>query len=108
MPRISLGLSKRVGNSQGRQYKVKENRVEPMNQGDIIRHAIDELYGPCPSEDFLRANEWANAIDWEDVKETVVAEHPDFQWTHLDPKELDVAEAMIIDVRHEMMREAGH
>jgi hypothetical protein len=39
---------------------------------------------------------------------TVVAEHPDFQWTHHDPKELDVAEAMIIDVRHEMMREAGH
>jgi hypothetical protein len=79
-----------------------------MNEGIMIRHAIVELYGPCPAEDFIRANEWANAIDWEDVKETVVAEHPDFQWTHNDPKELDVAEAMIFDVRHEMMREAGH
>jgi hypothetical protein len=41
-----------------------------MNQGDIIRHAIEELYGR-PAVDFMRANEWANAIDWEDVKEAV-------------------------------------
>jgi hypothetical protein len=79
-----------------------------MNQGDIIRHAIEELYGRCPAEDFIRANEWSSAIDWEDVKETVEAEHPDFQWTHHDPKELEVAEAMVIDVRHEMLQEAGH
>jgi PIN domain nuclease of toxin-antitoxin system len=79
-----------------------------MNQDNIIRSAIEELYGPYPTEDFVRANEWANAIDWEDVKETVVAEHPDFQWTHQDPKDLEVAEAMIFDVRHQMMQAAGH
>lgn len=79
-----------------------------MNQGEIIRHAIEELYGRCPAEDFIRANEWANAIDCEDVKEAVEAAHPDFQWTHHDPKQLDVAEAMIVDVRHEMLHEAGH
>ena len=79
-----------------------------MNQDNIIRSAIEELYGPCPTEDFVRANEWANAIDWEDVKETVVAEHPDFQCTLQDPKNLEVAEAMIFDVRHQMMQEAGH
>jgi len=79
-----------------------------MNQGDIIRHAIEELYGRCPAEDFIRANEWANAIDCQDVKEAVEAEHPDFQWTHHDPKQSDVVEAMIVDVRHEMLHEAGH
>ncbi len=79
-----------------------------MNQGNIIRDAIKELYGPCPADDFIRANEWANAIDWEVVKEAVVGEHPDFQWTHHDPKDLEVAEAMIFDVRHEMLHEAGH
>jgi hypothetical protein len=79
-----------------------------MNQGNIIRHAIEELYGPCPPEDFIRANEWATAIDWEDVKVAVDADHPDFQWTHHDPKDLEVAEAMIFDVRHEMLHQAGH
>ena len=31
-----------------------------MNQGEIIRYAIEKLYGRCPAVDF---NEWANAID---------------------------------------------
>ena len=79
-----------------------------MSQKKIIRHAIEKLYGPCPAKEFVRANEWANAIDWEKVKETVDAEHPDFQWTHHEPKDLAVAEAMIFDVRHEMLRDAGH
>jgi hypothetical protein len=79
-----------------------------MSQGNIIRSAIEEPYGPCPAEDFIRANDWANAIDWEDVKEAVEAEQPDFQWTHHDPNTLEVAEAMIVDVRHEMLHEAGH
>ena len=79
-----------------------------MSHADTIRHAIVKLYGRCPAEDFIRANEWSSAIDWEDVKETVAAEEPGFQWTHKDPKDLEVAEAMIFDVRHEMMKEAGH
>ncbi len=78
-----------------------------MSQDDIILYAIEKLYGPCP-EEFFRASDWANAIDWEKVKERVDSEHPDFQWTHHDPKDLEVAEAMIFDVRHKMLHEAGH
>jgi len=79
-----------------------------MTSGNIIRQAIVELYGPCPVDDFLRANDWSEGIDWEDVKATVDKDHPEFQWTHHDPKNLEVAEAMIIDVRHGMLQEAGH
>ena len=79
-----------------------------MSQEKTIRHAIEELYGPCPVDDFVRANDWANAIDWEEVVVEVEAEHPEFEWTHHDPKDLEVAEATVIDVRHDMLRHAGH
>lgn len=79
-----------------------------MNQDKIIRQTIEELYGPCPVDDFLRANNWANAIDWEKVVVAVEAEHPGFEWAHDDPKDLEVAEAMVFDARHEMLRHAGH
>ena len=79
-----------------------------MTEKTIIRHAIEELYGPCPREDFVRANNWANAIDWEKVKVAVEAEHPDFEWTHPDPKDLEVAEAIVFDIRQQMLHQAGH
>jgi hypothetical protein len=79
-----------------------------MTPGQSIRQAIVELYGPCPTDDFLQANAWAEGIDWEDVKATVEADHPEFEWTHHDPKNSEVAEAMILDVRHGMLQEAGH
>lgn len=78
-----------------------------MTHKQVIRHAIEDLYGPCPVQNFESAIHWANTIAWEMVKEKVEAEHPDFQWTHHDPKGLGVAEAMILDVRQEMLHEAG-
>ncbi len=79
-----------------------------MSQEKTIRQAIEELYGPCPVDDFVKANAWANAIDWENVVVAVETEHPEFEWTHNDPKNLEVAEAMIFDVRHGMLQHAGH
>ena len=79
-----------------------------MNREKTIRQAIEELYGPCPVDDFVRANDWANAIDWEKVVVAVEAEHPEFEWTHEDPKGLEAAEALVFDVRHSMLRHAGH
>jgi len=79
-----------------------------MSEEKIVRHAIEQLYGPCPTDDFVRANEWAHGIDWEKVKVTVEDENPEFEWTHSNPKDLEVAEAVIFDVRHEMLRHAGH
>lgn len=79
-----------------------------MTPTKIIRNAIEELYGSCPPDDFIRANEWANGIDWEDVKTLVETKHPAFEWHHHNPQDLEVAEAVIFDVRHEMLQHAGH
>lgn len=79
-----------------------------MTQKAIVRHSIEIIYGPCPLNDFLKANDWANSIDWEKVKAAVDEEHPEFEWTHPHPQDMDVAQSMIFEVRHEMLRHAGH
>jgi hypothetical protein len=78
-----------------------------MDEHSIIRHAIEELYGPCPVEDFERANQWAEAIDWEQVRAAVEEKHPEFPWVDTEAKSTVSAEAMIFDVRSEMLEEAG-
>lgn len=79
-----------------------------MNEKRIISHVIETLYGACPVGDFVQANDWAAAIDWEKVRDTVAAEYPGFQWAHMHAKGENVAEAAVFDVRHEMLRHAGH
>ncbi|MFQ5733277.1 MAG: universal stress protein [Planctomycetaceae bacterium] len=80
----------------------------PANSKTAVRHAIEELYGVCPSGDFPTANAWAHGIDWERVKTAVEREHADFEWKSGHPGERDPAEAMIADVRHSMLHAAGH
>lgn len=79
-----------------------------MSAKTIVRHAIEQIHGPCPVDDFVRANEWANSIEWEKVKAAVEADHPEFEWTHRHPEDMDVAEAMIFEVRRDMLHQAGH
>ena len=84
---------------------MQKNR---LTQQTMIRHVIEDLYGPCPRRDFASASSWANAIDWERVKAAVEAHRPEFRWNHPNPKDMDVAEAMILDVRNRMLRQSGH
>ncbi len=78
-----------------------------MSKKKTIQHAIEQVHGPCPLEDFVKANEWANHIDWAMVKERVDAEHPDFEWTHGNASAVEAAESLITEVRHEMLHRAG-
>lgn len=78
-----------------------------MSKKKIIQHAIEHVHGPCPLRDFVKANEWANHVDWEMVKEQVDADNPDFEWSHDESKVMEVAEALITEVRHEMLHRAG-
>lgn len=87
---------------------VDEAKAERRhNPKTVIRHAIVELYGPCPVNDFEAANAWASGIDWEHVKSAVDRDHPGFPWKHDERSEHEAAELMIFDVRHDMLREAG-
>ena len=72
-----------------------------------IRDAIEELYGPCPVEDFERANQWSEAIDWERVRDLVEEQHPGLAWIDPSANASDPAEALIFHVRSEMLEEAG-
>jgi hypothetical protein len=85
---------------------TKQAAVE-MNEHAIIREAIEELYGPCPVEDFERANEWSEAIDWERVRDAVEEKHPGFHWAGANAEFTDPAEAMVFETRSEMLEDAG-
>ena len=79
-----------------------------MTEKRVVRHAIEELYGPCPVGDPVRANAWAEAIDWEVVRDKVEAEHPDFRWpAPHHTGETDPAEVFVFHVRSEMLHHAG-
>jgi len=78
-----------------------------MSKKKIIQHAIEHVHGPCPLEEFVKANEWANHIDWELVKQQVDADHPDFEWAHGESDESKAAEMEIDEVKHEMLHRAG-
>lgn len=72
-----------------------------------IRHAIENLYGPCPENNFPAANKWANEVDWGRVKAAVDADHPGFVWHEKNLDEEAAAESMILEVRSEMLHAAG-
>ncbi|MCO6455887.1 MAG: hypothetical protein J5I93_11370 [Pirellulaceae bacterium] len=78
-----------------------------MTKRKTIEHAIERLYGPCPVGDFMLANQWASHLDWELVKQNVDAENLDFEWGTEPTHEVTSAEALIIDVRREMLHRAG-
>lgn len=78
-----------------------------MSKQKIIQHAIEQLYGPCPVADFVRANEWASHLDWEMIKQQVDADNPDFEWGPGVTREKSAAEASITEVRHAMLQRAG-
>lgn len=88
--------------------EITPAKAQPMNARSAIRHAIEDLYGPCPTDDFLAANNWAHGIDWERVQAVVEMENPDFEWTLHHQRGPEAAEAMIEDVRHGMLHDAGH
>jgi len=78
-----------------------------MSEHDIVRQTIEALYGPCPVEDFERANQWAEEIDWEVVRDAVEERNPGFAWS--DPK-TDIsapAEVVVFEVRSAMLEDAG-
>ncbi len=78
-----------------------------MSKKKTIQHAIEQVHGPCPLGDFVKANEWTNHIDWELVMERVDAEHPDFEWAPDKANVQEAAESLITEVRHEMLHRAG-
>lgn len=81
---------------------------QPQNPKAAIRHIIEELYGPCPVNDFLAANAWAERIDWEDVKANVDRRYAEFPWKKHDLAEREAAMSIITDVRHDLLSDAGH
>lgn len=78
-----------------------------ISEHAIVRDAIQELYGPCPIENFDLANQWSESIDWELVRDKVEETHPGFSWVDPNAKAAEPAEAMVFEVRSEMLEEAG-
>lgn len=73
-----------------------------------IRRAIQKLYGPCPEDNFPAANDWANEIDWERVQAVVESDHPGFVWHTKNLNGPAAAEALIHDVRSEILHAVGN